>query len=190
MNSASRKTQVLFVVIFLVITVAMMIGKNYIETINVFVLENLIAEENNDDFNFSLTFSTFGKCKIDTFKSTFTKDLVMDGTKTIRFVIPKEVKDEIFKAMMDIDIMSFPDELKNGEMSTTPYCDYKLVIHAFGRNKTIIWNEGLHPDIRPEDQEYVPENNKKFLNIVDKIENYIYSTEEYKKMPEVNGGYD
>ena len=68
--------------------------------------------ESLDDFNFELNFSTYGWDRIDTYNGTFTKDLVASGTKTIKFTIPDNIKKGIYDLLMDIDIMSFPNELK------------------------------------------------------------------------------
>ncbi|MDP4179565.1 MAG: hypothetical protein Q8942_00550 [Bacillota bacterium] len=141
---------------------------------------------NLDDFNFKLNFNTYGKDQIDTYKGTFTKDLVIDGTKTIDFKIPDSVKKDIYKMMMDIDIMSFPNSLKVEGMSVTPSFDYKLTVTINGKTKTIVWNEGFYTDMNTN----LPKDNVNFLKLVKHISDYIHSTEEYKNMPQANGGYD
>ena len=142
--------------------------------------------ENSDDFNFQLNFNIYGRDQIDTYKGTFTKDLVMDGTKTIKFKIPENVKKDIYNLMMDIDIMLFPDILKVEGMAVTPSCDYKLTVTIKGKTKTIVWNEGFYTDMTTN----LPKDNVNFLKLVEHIRDYIYSTDEYKNMPIANGGYD
>jgi hypothetical protein len=141
---------------------------------------------NRDEFNFKLNFSTFGKEQIDTYKGTYTKDLVLNGTKTINFKLPDNVKNEIYKLMMDINIMSFPDTLKADGMAVTPSCDYKLTVTIKGKTKSIEWKEGFYTFMT----ENLPKENVNFLKLVKYIGDYIHSTEEYKNMPEANGGYD
>ncbi|TYQ18125.1 UNVERIFIED_CONTAM: hypothetical protein Cloal_0533 [Acetivibrio alkalicellulosi] len=145
-----------------------------------------LQDENLDDFNFQLNFNTYGKDQINTYKGTFTKDLVMDGTKTIEFKIPDNVKNDIYNLMMDIDIMSFPDTLKVEGMAVTPSCDYKLTVTIRGKTKVIVWNEGFYTDMTTN----LPKANVNFLKLVKHISDYIYSTDEYKNMPKANGGYD
>ncbi len=145
-----------------------------------------LQDKNLDDFNFQLNFNTYGKDQIDTYKGTFTKDLVMDGTKTIEFKLPNYIKKDIYNSMMDIDIMSFPDTLKVEGMSVTPSCDYKLTVTIKGKTKVIIWNEGFYTDMTTN----LPKDNVNFLKLVKDIRDYIYSTDEYKNMPKANGGYD
>lgn len=139
-----------------------------------------------EDFDFCLNFNTYGRNQIDTYKGTFTKDLVLDGTMTIDFEIPEDMKRDIFKLMIENEIMSLPDELKVEGMAVTPACDYKLTVTMDGKTKEIIWKEGFSPALTDK----LPKENQKFLEIVKFISDYIYSTDEYKKMPKPNGGYD
>ncbi len=139
-----------------------------------------------NDFNFKLNFNVLGKEQLDTYKGTYTKDLVLNGTKTIDFKIPDNVKSEIYKLMMDVNILSFPDTLKAGSMLVMPSCDYKLTVTINGKTKNIIWKDGLYPSMK----DSLPKDNKNFLKIVKYISDYIYSTEEYKNMPQANGGYE
>lgn len=139
-----------------------------------------------DDFNFRLNFNTLGKEQIDTYRGTLTKDLVMDGTKTVKFKIPNDVKKEIYKLMIDINILSFPDTLKVDGMAVTPSCDYKLTATINGRVKTIVWKEGFYPSMI----DNLPKDNVNFLKLVKYISDYIYGTEEYKNMPQAKGGYE
>lgn len=139
-----------------------------------------------DDFNFRLNFSTYGKSQIDTYKGTLTKDLILDGSKTIEFKIPDNVKKDIYKLMMDINILSYPDTLKVDGMAITPSCDYELTVTINGKTKTIIWKEGFPPFMT----DNLSKENQNFLKLVKHIDDYICSTEEYKKMPKERGAYD
>jgi len=150
---------------------------------------NIISSLNNGnsvDFNFCLNFNTYGKDQIDTYNGTFTKDLVLDGTKTIDFKLPDNIKAEIYKLMLGIDIMSFPDILKVDGMSVTPPCCYSLKVTMNGKTKNIFWNDGFYPSM----DENLPKDNVNFLKLVKYISDYIYNTEEYRNMPRANGGYD
>ena len=139
-----------------------------------------------EDFNFCLNFNTYGKEQIDTYKGTFTKDLVLDGTKTIDFDIPHSIKKDIYNMMLEINITSFPDSLKVDGMFVTPSCNYNLTTTINGEDKSIIWEDGFPTSMT----ESLPKENYKFLELVKFISDYIYSTDEYKNMPKTNGGYD
>ena len=139
-----------------------------------------------DDFDFRLDFGVDGKNRIDTFNGSFTKDLVIDGTATIDLIIPENIMKDIYDKMMEIDIMSFPDTLDLDDLFITPSCDYDLHITANGINKAIVWTDGFFTSM----EEGLPAKNIKFLELVKYISDYIYSTDEYKQMPEANGAYE
>lgn len=145
-----------------------------------------VLDDYPDDFNFCLNYNTDGKCQIDTYKGTFTKDLVLDGTKTIDFVIPDSVKKDIYRMIVDLNITSFPKRLKVDGMSVSPSCDYKLTVTINGKTKNIVWEEGFPTSMT----DNLPEDNVKFLRLVKYVSDYIHNTDEYRKMPKANGGYD
>ena len=145
----------------------------------------LLSRSSRDEFNFRLNFNVMGREQIDTYKNTFTKDHVMNGIKTIGFGIPVEVKDDIYRLMKEIDIMSFPDTLENAGLNVTPSSDYKLTVTMDGNTKTIIWKDGIYPGMSDD----LPRYNADFLKLVKYIQDFIYQTDEYKNMPEANGGY-
>ena len=185
MNNAIYKRKAIFVLIGVVLLSILLISF-------FFIAKNYTSKNINgmnhypEDFNFRLNFNTYGKNQIDTYIGTFTKDLVLDGTKTIDFNIPLTVKKDIYKKMMDINIMSLHDRLKVDGMNVTPSCDYKLTVTINGRVKNIIWEDGFYTSIT----ENLSKENVKFLELVKFISDYIYSTDEYKNMPKANGGYD
>ncbi|HEY9061756.1 MAG TPA: hypothetical protein VIO64_14780 [Pseudobacteroides sp.] len=146
----------------------------------------ILSYEDLDKFNFKLNFNTNGKYQIDTYKGTFTKDLVKDGTKTIEFKLPDNIKKSIYDLMRDIDIMSFPTKLDLEGTGIMPSCDYKLTVTIGSKSRTIEWSNGLYPEVNNIDLSI---HNKNFLKLVKYISDYIYSTDEYKNMPEANGAY-
>jgi hypothetical protein len=139
------------------------------------------------DFNFCLNFNTYGRDQDDTYKGTFTKDLVLDGTKTIDFKLPDDIMKQIFDVMKEMDIMSFPDTLSVEGVYVTPSCDYKLTVSMNGKTKTITWSGGFYPSM---DDSGLTQRNKDFLRLVRTVSDYIYNTDTYKNMPAANGGYD
>lgn len=145
-----------------------------------------IMNDYPNDFNFRLNYNIYGKYQIDTYEGTFTKDLIEDGIKTIDFAIPYSTKKDIYKIMMDINIMSFPENLKIDGIDITPPCDYNLTVTINGKTKNIIWEKGFHEQMT----DNLPEDNVKFLRLVKYISDYIYNTDEYREMPKANGGYD
>lgn len=145
-----------------------------------------VNEVNLNDFNFRLNFNTYGKEQIDTYKKTYTKDLIIDGTKTIDFTIADSTKKEIYNLMVEVDILSIPDILTVEGIEITPSCDYSLKVTINGKTKNIVWNEGFYTSTINN----IPKDNVNFLKIVKYISDYIHNTNEYKSMPKSNGGYD
>lgn len=82
--------------------------------------------------------------------------------------------------------MSFPEKLKIEGIDVSPSCDYNLTVTIDGKTKNISWEEGFDTSMT----DNLPEDNMKFLRLVKYINDYIYSTDEYRKMPKANGGYD
>lgn len=172
--------------IVLVTSIAILLCAGYIVAKNLPTNDTYTSYNGNiNEFNFRLNFNTHGINQIDTYKGVFTKDLVLDGTKTIDFKIPDNVKRDIYNLMAEIDIMAFPDNLKIDEKAMTPSCNYEMTVTIGSRTKTIKWYYAQYPQMRSN----LPKNNANFLRMVEYIENYIYSTREYKNMPEANGGY-
>jgi len=147
-----------------------------------------------NDFNFSLNFSTYGRDIIDTYNNTFTKDLVSAGTETIDFVILMDKMNEIYEAFVELKIFDLPDDinaqaqLTMGESITEwePHNNYILKYTFNGETRTIICNDGgpWCADSGP------PDTRERLVQFVKIISDYIYSTEEYNKMSPFEGGYE
>jgi hypothetical protein len=140
-----------------------------------------------DEFEFKLTFNTFGKDVIDTYNNTYTKDLVLDGTKTIFFEIPFETKKEIYYLLKEVNISEFPENIDLPDFYTSPECTYHLSAVIDGKSISVNWENGLYSY---DGKIQLPDLNIRFLRVIEYVSAYIYSTEEYRKMPEAKGGYD
>ncbi len=101
---------------------------------------------NISEFNFRLNFNTHGINQIDTYKGIFTKDLVLDGTKTIYFKIPDNVKRDIYNLMAEIDIMAFPDDLKVDEKGMSPSCNYEMTVTICSARFQFLQHQLLNED--------------------------------------------
>lgn len=138
-----------------------------------------------DDFNFSLCFGVDGKNKLDTYKETFTKDLVIDGTETIDFAIPKEEKQRIYEALLQYGIDQMPDDLSVDDYYLTPANHLIFTYTCQNRTKEIVWSNGYWSE-----DDSLPEQNNRFLRFVKIICEYIQETDQYKNMSPSRGGYD
>jgi hypothetical protein len=152
-----------------------------------FITQSMIGNElyqvtNYNDFNFRLDFG-YGGDQIDTYNNTFTKDLIIDGSITIDFVLPESIKKDVFEIMREIDIMSYPDKLT--EYDIIPPCSYKLEVTINKKIKTIVWKQAP-----PAISDLGTKKEKEFLRLVKYVEDYIISTDEYKSLPEAHGFFE
>lgn len=103
------------------------------------------------DFNFSINFGYIdAKNRIDTYKKTFTKDLIMDGTKTVSFTIPPEEMEIIYAAFKKYKISELPNDINAGAadgaqtivVARTPEYRYSLTYTCNNETKTVVCNDG------------------------------------------------
>ncbi|MBE4909824.1 hypothetical protein IMZ08_17455 [Bacillus luteolus] len=73
-----------------------------------------------EDFEFSLTYGTYGKQKIDTFNDLVIKDLVIDGVIEANIKLSKEDMNKIYEEMRSINIMGKLDLKKEDECMSEP----------------------------------------------------------------------
>ena len=146
------------------------------------------------DFAFSIDFGIYGKSNIDTYKNTFTKDLVEDGRKTIDFVIPADKMQEIYEAFVEYNIFGLPADINAAAnisdpelaMAWTPCSEYSLTYTFNGEKRTVVCNDG-----GPWDAENGPSAERnRLVDFVRFIVEYIYSSNEYQNMPPTKGGYE
>lgn len=154
----------------------------------------IINADTSDDFNFSINFGTYGKNCIDTYNSTFTKDLVSDGTETIDFVIPADKMQEFYMAFEEYKISELPDDINIAAKSSMGKS--QTMIASFNRNYSITYTYKEKTrtircnDSGPWDAENgPPDTRNRLVDFVSLIEEYIYSTEEYQNMSPSVGGY-
>jgi hypothetical protein len=133
-----------------------------------------------DDFNFSLSYGTYGKQEIDTFHNLVVKDLVEDGTVEASISLTSKEKQAIYDEMIKIDIMGDLDLDKEKECETEPSSISKWNIQMNGETRSFHYTTYCE---YPED----------VLNLI-KLEEYIHSVvsskEDYKALPEAKGYYE
>jgi hypothetical protein len=153
------------------------------------------AEQMPDDFDFTLGYGLLSKDNIDTYDDTLTKDLVMDGTETIPFVIPKDKIQELYAAFREYEISELPDDLNAYAMSIGEKpsavvgggglaSEFILTYTCNHETRTIIYNGGEKWDTAGP-----PETHERFLGFFEVVSEYVHGTEEYQNMSPANGGY-
>ena len=142
--------------------------------------QEVMTEEMPEDFNFSLTYGTYGKKKIDTFQDIVVKDLVEDGTIEANIALTNEEKQAIYDEMYNMNIMGDLDLNKGRECEVKPPSITKWVIKMNGEMKKISYESYC---------DYPPD----VLNLI-KLEDFIHtlvsSKKEYLDLPASNGYYE
>ena len=138
-----------------------------------------MSTEMPEDFNFSLTYGTYGKKQIDTFRDVVVKDLVADGTIEANIALTNEEKQAIYNEMFNMNIMGDLDLDKGRECGVEPPSITKWVIEMSGETKKISYESYC---------DYPPD----VLNLIelkDFIHTLVSSKKEYLDLPASNGYY-
>jgi hypothetical protein len=144
-------------------------------------VKNTLPDEMPNDFDFLVQFGVGSKNEINTFDNTVTKDLVVDGTITEKIPLTKEEIKRIYQKMKQVNVLE-PKKLEPKKKSCmqTPYEEDKWKIKLNGETITFYLTE-----------EYC--NPTKDAKQLFELRNYIFdivlNKDEYKELPEPNGGY-
>ncbi|MFB5089609.1 hypothetical protein PGC35_20905 [Psychrobacillus sp. PGGUH221] len=136
------------------------------------------------DFDFSIQFGVQKKNEISTFEGTVTKDLIADGTATTELILTEEEMKDIYENMPEINIAEtkeFTPEPINGTVCMQqPYGEDEWKIIINGETLThLISGEYCEPT----------NDAKQLIELRNYVFNIIKSKDEYKSLPESDGGY-
>jgi hypothetical protein len=127
-----------------------------------------------DNFAFSMRFGI--RDIINTFKGTYTKDMVTDPDTTIPFQFTQQQMDSIYAKMLALDFFNYPLYWSYTQ-AVNYHCwkSYKFVIQA-GNVRKDIYLVPKHPLY------------SKYIHGIDEIQSlikkFIYSSDTYRKSPE------
>lgn len=119
---------------------------------------------------------------VDTFNGTLTKDLVLDGTVSIRFFLTEAEQEQVLTVLTDEGYFTLPDTVHStpGVMiDPDPSPDF-LRVQANSLDKTVVWNYPLEPS---------DEHGQAVVRIVMAIREIVEARSEYKQLPPARGGY-
>lgn len=133
------------------------------------------------DFNFRLTYGTYGKQKIDTFYNIVVKDLVIDGTVESSMTLSDAEMREIYDQMLAVNIMGELDLEQDKQCAVEP-------------ESFTFWEVQMNNEVKSHHYtSYCGDYPKDALQLI-KLENFIHNLvvekDEYKALPEVNGSYE
>jgi hypothetical protein len=146
---------------------------------------DLAMSPEDRDFNVMMQYGITAKNEINTFHDTYTKDLILDGTITIHFVLPQSDLDRIKEKAMQIDFFSYPDEFfiqstDSISCAIFPFQTYRIRIKSHSTIKTVFWEEkDFATDLRAD----------KLKELIDLIREIVESKRAYQQLPKPNGGY-
>ncbi len=121
------------------------------------------------------------KNELNTFEGTYTKDLIIDGTKTTRLTLSPEELRQIQQKMVDIDFFNYPESFppKPG-YRMYPRADYYIKVQNGSTVKEVSWNTESLIDSCIQDN---------LGQLATYIMNIIVQKPEYKMLPPANGAY-
>lgn len=91
------------------------------------------------EFEFELDFGPYGRNNLNTFNDTLTKDLVLNGTKTVEYVLPKRQKRVTYNMLKALDIMNCPEDFTTEPVEDEHVYSIRLRTVIDGEEKEIRW---------------------------------------------------
>jgi hypothetical protein len=143
-------------------------------------ISNQMPQEMPSDFNFSLTYGSYGKKIVDTFNDRVVKDLIEDGTIEANISLTDEEMRQIYQEMVNINIMGNLDIEENQNCHSEP--------PALSSWRVQVNGETISISYKP----YCDETSDilKLIKLEDFIHSMIVEKAEYKELPEANGAYE
>lgn len=142
--------------------------------------ENVYPQEMPNDFNFRVTYGTYGKNQVDTFNDTIVKDLVTDGTIEATIPLTESDMNEIYKQMIEMDIM--------GELVLEE--DEDCMVEPPSYTEWTIQMDGETQHFSYEDFCDFPEDVTHLKAIQDSIHETVSQKDDYQALPDSNGFYE
>jgi hypothetical protein len=128
------------------------------------------------NFNLIFKYGVGAKNELNTFDQTYTKDMVIDPSVTVKMVLSNNELNNIYQKINDLKLFNESTE-PEGNMMVTPCSSYYLKVQINSEQKELSWDDcrGRISD--------------KFQQFSSYIIQIIKSKDEYKKLPAPKGGY-
>ncbi len=138
------------------------------------------------EFNIDMRYGVSLRNELNTYANTYTKDLIVDGTITVPFMLTDEEIDMIRERVTAIGFMSYPDTLVTPYADsivvvTSPVMQYNVTVTLLGAKKTVYWKD--LPFVQP-----TPRADS-LAALVTLVMTIVESKTEYKRLPPASGGY-
>ncbi len=138
------------------------------------------------DFNLIFRYGVGARNELNTFKGTYTKDMIGDPSIKVPLSLTEEELDRIYRKMIEIDFFDYPEEFSvavapGGMVGIiTPHSSYYFKVEDDSGIKELRWEA----EIINEDAEA-----DKLRELIKLIRDIIEAREEYQRLPEPTSGY-
>ena len=129
------------------------------------------------NFNFIFRYGVGAKNELNTFTQTYTKDMVMDPSVTIKFKLTDNELMDIYQKILNLKLFDKNEKQAEENVDVTPCLSYYLKVQINSIQKELSW-DNCHGKI-----------GDKFQQFTNYIVPIIESKEEYKRLPAPKGGY-
>ena len=129
------------------------------------------------NFNLIFKYGVGAKNELNTFDQTYTRDMVMDPSVTVKMSLSNNELNGIYQKINDLKLFNESTEPIDGNMMVTPCSSYYLKVQINSEQKELSWNNCRGK---------ISDKFQQFSNYIIQI---IESKEEYKKLPTPRGGY-
>jgi hypothetical protein len=132
------------------------------------------------DFNILLKYGVGAKNELNTFDSTYTKDMIAWVPITIRLYLSDAELKQIRQQVTDMNLFSYPESFPPNTGGVAPQSDYYLKIQDGKKTKEISWNINSQIDADMQNS---------LQSLVRNVTDMVYGKWQYKILPPPIGGY-
>lgn len=133
-----------------------------------------------DDFDFTLSYGVNGVNQINTFEDKVVKDLISNGKIEAQIELSDNEMQQIYEKMIEIDIMKNFDVEKENGCEIIPSNLSKWTIQMNGETNTFYYKSYCNR----------PKRIETLYELEGFIHNIVENKEEYKRLPNAEGGYE
>jgi hypothetical protein len=136
------------------------------------------------NFNLKFSYGVDARNILNTFQNTYTKDLVIDGTTTVPFVLSDSELQLIDAKMLEIGFFSYPDTFVVPGADTlgylTPHSTYIFEVEDNSSVKHLYWSDCIVSQ---------DTNALRLRGLISLIVAIVKSNPKYSQLPPAHGGY-
>jgi hypothetical protein len=169
--------------------------------ITLFCVPSCTSKEGQFNFIFQYGYGSKNKNEMNTYKETYTKDMVSDPPIITDMLLTEEEMNEIYRKMEEIDFFNYPDEFfimiapGSSRGVVTPYLKYYFKVEYEGVIKELRWDDEIiwrDDQLKDSIDKIIFENKEeaeKLYELISLIREIIENKPEYEELPKPRGGY-